>query len=52
MLVEILKDRRLGTPPLDEVRACGLVDGLKIRPLLDGVRGAPPSDVDVVIPRA
>jgi acyl-CoA synthetase (NDP forming) len=45
ILVELLKDRRLGRPPLDEVRARRLVDGLKMRPILDGVRGMPPVDV-------
>jgi acyl-CoA synthetase (NDP forming) len=49
VLVEILKDRRLGLPPLDEVRSRRLVEGLKIRQLLDGVRGAPPSDVDALV---
>jgi acyl-CoA synthetase (NDP forming) len=45
VLVEVLKDRRLGMPPLDEARATRLIDRLKMRPLLDGVRGALPSDV-------
>ena len=45
ILVELLKDRRLGRPPLDEVRARRLVDGLKMRPILDGVRGMPAVDV-------
>jgi len=45
ILVELLKDRRLGRPPLDEVRAGRLIDGLKMRPILDGVRGMPPVDV-------
>jgi acyl-CoA synthetase (NDP forming) len=45
ILVELLKDRRLGRPPLDEVRARRLIDGLKMRPILDGVRGAPAVDI-------
>jgi acyl-CoA synthetase (NDP forming) len=45
VLVEVLRDRRLALPPLDEERARALVDGLRVRPLLDGVRGALPSDV-------
>lgn len=49
ILVELLKDRRLGMPPLDEPRARRLVDGLKSRALLDGVRGAPPSDVGATV---
>jgi hypothetical protein len=49
VLVELLKDRRLGMPPLDGPRARRLVDGLASRSLLDGLRGAPPSDVDSVV---
>lgn len=49
VLVELLKDRRLGMPPLDGSRARALVDGLKTRALLDGVRGAPASDVGSVV---
>lgn len=45
MLVEVLEDRRFALPPLDEQRALNLIDGLRIRRVLDGVRGAPPADV-------
>jgi acyl-CoA synthetase (NDP forming) len=45
VLVELLHDRRLAFPPLDEGRAASLIDGLRSRPLLDGLRGAPPGDV-------
>jgi acyl-CoA synthetase (NDP forming) len=45
VLVEVLKDRRLAIPPLDEPRARRMIDLLKVRPLLDGVRGRPPGDV-------
>ncbi len=48
VLVEVLHDRRLAFPPLDEPRARALVDGLGVRPLLEGVRGAPPADVDAL----
>jgi acyl-CoA synthetase (NDP forming) len=48
VLVELLKDRRLGLPPLDRRAARRLIDGLKIRPILDGVRGAPSADVDAL----
>jgi hypothetical protein len=47
-LVEVLHDRRLALPPLDEPRARRLVDGLRARPLLDGVRGQPPADAGAV----
>jgi acyl-CoA synthetase (NDP forming) len=46
VLVELLHDRRLALPPLDEARARSMIDRLKIRPLLDGVRGAPAADLD------
>jgi len=49
VLVEVLHDRRLGLPPLDEARARRLVDELKVRPLLDEGRGQPPADVDAVV---
>jgi acetate---CoA ligase (ADP-forming) len=45
VLVELLHDRKLALPPIDEDAARRLIDGLAIRPLLDGIRGAPPSDV-------
>jgi succinyl-CoA synthetase beta subunit len=48
VLIETLGDRRLGLPPLDEVRASKLIDGLDARPVLDGVRGAPPADVNAL----
>ena len=46
--VEVLRDRRLGMPPLDRVRARRMIDGLRVRPLLDGGRGRPPADVDAL----
>ena len=48
VLVEVLKDRQLAMPPLDEMRARSMVDRLAIRPLLDGVRGQPAADVDAL----
>src|SRR5215216_2250634 len=48
VLIETLGDRRLALPPLDEVRASKLIDRLAARPLLDGVRGAPPADVNAL----
>ena len=48
VLVELLHDRRLGLPPLDQHAARRLIDGLKIRPILDGVRGAAGVDVDAL----
>ena len=49
VLVEVLHDRRLAFPPLDVPRARDLVDRLRVRPLLDGVRGAPPADVGALV---
>ena len=48
VLIETLGDRRLALPPLDEARASKLIDRLDARPLLDGVRGAPPADVNAL----
>jgi acyl-CoA synthetase (NDP forming) len=45
ILVEVLKDRRLAMPPLDEARAVRLIDRLQVRTLLEGVRGRAPADV-------
>ena len=45
ILIETLRDRILGLPPLDEARASRLIDRLKARPLLDGVRGMPAANV-------
>jgi acyl-CoA synthetase (NDP forming) len=44
-LIETFRDRRLALPPVDEPRARRIIDRLQARPLLDGVRGAPPSDL-------
>ena len=49
VLVEVLNDRRLALPPLDAARARRLIDRLKVRPLLDGVRGQPAADVDKLV---
>ncbi len=45
ILVELLQDRVLAMPPLDEARARAMVDRLRSRRLLDGLRGAPAVDV-------
>ena len=39
----------IACPPLSRRRARELVDSLRIRPLLDGWRGAPPGDVEALI---
>lgn len=49
VLVELLHDRSLALPPLDEAGAGRVIDRLQMRPSLDGVRGAPPSDVRALV---
>jgi acyl-CoA synthetase (NDP forming) len=48
VLVEVLHDRRLALPPLDPPRARAAIDRLRVRPLLDGVRGSRPMDIDAL----
>ena len=52
-LVELLADRVVACPPVSHAGALELLDGLRIRPLLDGWRGAPAVDVvalaDVIV---
>jgi succinyl-CoA synthetase beta subunit len=48
VLVELLKDRKLALPPLDEAGARALIDGLQMRPMLDGLRGTEGVDVDAL----
>jgi acyl-CoA synthetase (NDP forming) len=45
VFVEILNDRSLGLPPLDEERARTLVRRLAVAPVLEGTRGRTPTDV-------
>jgi acyl-CoA synthetase (NDP forming) len=45
-LVELLRDARCGLAPFGPKTARRLLDGLTIRPLLDGARGAPPANID------
>ena len=45
VLVEVLKDVRFALAPFDAVHARLLVDALKVKPLLDGVRGRAPADI-------
>ncbi|AQA04338.1 acetyl-CoA synthetase [Mycobacterium sp. MS1601] len=49
VLIELVADRVVGCPPLSRVRARGMLDGLRIRPQLDGWRGAAPVDIDAVV---
>jgi acyl-CoA synthetase (NDP forming) len=47
-LVELLGDRTVRLPPLDDQGALAAVDRLRIAAVLDGVRGAPPADRDAL----
>jgi acyl-CoA synthetase (NDP forming) len=49
ILIELLHDRALAFPPLDEAGARRLVDRLQMRPLLDGVRGGAAADVGSLV---
>jgi acetate---CoA ligase (ADP-forming) len=49
VLVEVLNDRRLALPPVDEARARSLIDELRVRPLLDRVRGRSAADVGALV---
>jgi acyl-CoA synthetase (NDP forming) len=46
VLAEAMKDVVFALPPFDEAHARRILDRLKLRPLLDGVRGAPPAAID------
>ena len=45
VLIEFMTDRACALAPVDDAEAARLIDGLSLRPLLDGKRGAPPSDI-------
>ena len=45
ILIEFMSDRACALAPFDDDEAKRLIDSLALRPLLDGKRGAPPSDI-------
>jgi hypothetical protein len=47
-LIETMADRVAVLPPMDTAGARRALDRLRIRPLLDGVRGRPPADIDAL----
>jgi acyl-CoA synthetase (NDP forming) len=47
-LIETMTDRVPVLPPVDKEGAVRALDRLRIRPLLDGVRGRPPADIDAL----
>ena len=46
---ELRADRRVTLPPVSRSSARGLVDGLDVRPLLDGYRGRPAADLEALL---
>ena len=48
VLVELLKDVAIGIPPISRQQAHSLLQGLRGWPLLTGLRGKPPADVDAL----
>ena len=49
VLVELLADRAVALPPVDERTARQMVAGLRVARLLAGARGAPPADLAAVV---
>ena len=47
VLAETIHDVAFALPPFDAAHARRCLDRLKLRPLLDGIRGAPAPDIDV-----
>ena len=48
ILVELLKDIAIGIPPLSSEQAFKMIQRLRGVPILGGVRGKPPADVDAL----
>jgi acetate---CoA ligase (ADP-forming) len=48
VLVELLSDRAVRLPPLDEDRAHAMIGGLRIAQVLGGFRGAAPADIGAI----
>lgn len=49
VLVEVLRDTAVRVPPFGEEQARDMLTELRGRPLLDGVRGRPPADLDALV---
>jgi acetyltransferase len=48
VLVEVLEDVAFGIAPLSRSRALEMIRGIRGRPVLDGVRGLPPVDIEAL----
>ncbi|MBW6398836.1 acetate--CoA ligase family protein [Roseomonas sp. HJA6] len=46
ILVEFLQDVRMAPAPVSAATARALIEGLRVAPLLHGLRGRPPADID------
>lgn len=49
VLVEVLRDTAVRVPPFGDDQARAMLAELRGRALLDGVRGAPPVDIDALV---
>jgi len=49
VFVEVLRDVSFRVPPFSEGEARSMIAELRGRPLLDGVRGTPPCDIDALV---
>jgi acyl-CoA synthetase (NDP forming) len=49
VLVEVLRDAVVRVPPFGDDQARAMLGELRGRALLDGVRGAPPADIDALV---
>lgn len=48
ILVEAMRDVSFRLAPIDVAEARNMIDSIRARRVLDGMRGAPPSDVDAL----
>lgn len=48
-LVEVLRDVRAALAPVGRAEARSMINSLAMRPVLDGVRGRPPADVEALV---
>jgi acyl-CoA synthetase (NDP forming) len=49
ILLEVVRDVAFRVPPFPETEARAMIDSLKARSVLDGLRGTPPADLDAVV---